>query len=73
MEKLTGISVLNAKRNILNYRKLWCKIRPFKPENIFTKLAVDLYGRVKLQIFTIEWSTNGIELLTRNLPNRLGL
>ena len=34
------------------YHKLRCTSRPSKPEKITTKLGVDLYKRVKIQIIT---------------------
>ena len=41
------------------FRKLGCTSRPFKPENISTKLGVSSYGKAKIQTFIIKWSARG--------------
>ena len=42
-----------------------------KPEKIYTKLGINLYGSTKIQTFTTNWSNSGIvhiKIVIHNLP-----
>ena len=52
--------------NAINY-SVTCQL--FKPEKIYTKLGVDLFGKEKLQTITSKWSARETRLLVINSHN----